>query len=912
MKKLVVTLIFLVSFLLVRTVFANVVINEIMYNPSGSDNNREWVEIYNSGNVSVNLTGWKFYEADTNHGLILKNGSMVLGVGDYGIIADDWEAFLSDYPDFTKTLFDSSYSLSNSGEGIAMKNSTGDVVENVTYSDSAEEGNTLCRIPDGGSFVECVPTPGSENRLAPCPSGVCINITSYPENLSSLQAAVSFTVQNNNDANITLDVGAWVSGITDDHWPSGHQNQLFQANETKSYEYIIELNELPEMVVKELKAGVRFAEDHSNQSLAVVNVNLVRIIAKPSIDSIVLSPAIPSSGDNINVTINFTNTDDDTDYAGNLTVKIKSKVSGSWEDYQTILSQTDFVLRANGTRIFSFNWSVPDDAISGLYDVYTRFDYWFEGSVRYRTKTEEFDVSGLGNVFLTFWNITSPRNLTLGDSLDITVNITNNETEAHGIGLNIIIEDLKTVTMGKHDEIIDCGTSSLENKTSVVEDCTLALPNDVITNGIEEFDIFPRINFTYHNTTITRIGDSKKINITGLADLGDSELAILSSPSQTRFGGFSMVFVKFYSGNYKYSETKFLAYAYPKQILMDLDGNGITASSYDSNVVVNISGVQRDQNIYLTLPLFLKHNCDDYYSDGSYRIRVRTYKPESSMWKEIITEDFNLSVSGRNEGFCPKPVEVSGGGGTKTVYENVTVKVEKQPPYEITSYPATVYAGDEFTTTVRLTADKAKNVTVYSYVFDSKKILSEGFGDEGWSKKWTANKKQVELAAGSSVDAILVNRIPEGTPPGSYKYRVRIKDEEDITKDIVVLSKPLVVAQMSISVPKVNMTCKVVNDDSIFINMENEEGIDATLSLFSGEGTEARDISITNRTREIITPKGDGYFHFLLTKDGRVLGDCSVRIEKPMGITGSFSLVGDFFSKLGEGISHWFKSVLGL
>ncbi|MCX5688973.1 MAG: lamin tail domain-containing protein, partial [Planctomycetota bacterium] len=35
-----------------------IVITEIMYNPHGTDEGQEWVEIYNSSNAAVNLTGW--------------------------------------------------------------------------------------------------------------------------------------------------------------------------------------------------------------------------------------------------------------------------------------------------------------------------------------------------------------------------------------------------------------------------------------------------------------------------------------------------------------------------------------------------------------------------------------------------------------------------------------------------------------------------------------------------------------------------------------------------------------------------------------------------------------------------------------------------------------------------------------
>ena len=52
-----------------QSVIASVTINEIMYDPDGSDTNREWVELYNDGGSSVDLSAWKFVEAGVNHGL---------------------------------------------------------------------------------------------------------------------------------------------------------------------------------------------------------------------------------------------------------------------------------------------------------------------------------------------------------------------------------------------------------------------------------------------------------------------------------------------------------------------------------------------------------------------------------------------------------------------------------------------------------------------------------------------------------------------------------------------------------------------------------------------------------------------------------------------------------------------------
>jgi hypothetical protein len=56
-----------------------VVITEIMYNPASSEaapNDTEWIEIYNTGESAVNLTGWFLQDEDGRTGAI---GSFILG-----------------------------------------------------------------------------------------------------------------------------------------------------------------------------------------------------------------------------------------------------------------------------------------------------------------------------------------------------------------------------------------------------------------------------------------------------------------------------------------------------------------------------------------------------------------------------------------------------------------------------------------------------------------------------------------------------------------------------------------------------------------------------------------------------------------------------------------------------------------
>lgn len=152
---------------IIPSVNADVLINEIMYSPSGTDDNHEWVEIYNNGS-SVNISAWKFYENNVSHGLDLKQGGWLIEDNAYAAIVDDSDTFLQDYPGFNGTLFDSSFGLNNQeGEFIAMKDGSGNFIDSITYNVSIGadgDGNSLQLI--NGTWRASAPTPGGENTIS--------------------------------------------------------------------------------------------------------------------------------------------------------------------------------------------------------------------------------------------------------------------------------------------------------------------------------------------------------------------------------------------------------------------------------------------------------------------------------------------------------------------------------------------------------------------------------------------------------------------------------------------------------------------------------------------------------------------------------------------------------------------------
>lgn len=141
-------------------VSADVFISEIMYDQEGTDSKREWVEVYNSGPEISDFTQYKFLENEVHHGLKEFEGGLTLPANSYAIIADNPHEILSDIPEGA-IVFDSAFSLSNSGEVIAIVGANKEIIDEVFYDveiGASGDGNTLQKID--GVWVAQSQTPG--------------------------------------------------------------------------------------------------------------------------------------------------------------------------------------------------------------------------------------------------------------------------------------------------------------------------------------------------------------------------------------------------------------------------------------------------------------------------------------------------------------------------------------------------------------------------------------------------------------------------------------------------------------------------------------------------------------------------------------------------------------------------------
>ena len=108
---------------------ADVVINEIMYNPASNDRDETYVELYNTSATAVPLLNWEF-----SRGITFRFPNISLAANDYLVVCRNPARIQALYGT-TKTVGPFSGYLSRDGETLELVNASGGVMDGVTYRD---------------------------------------------------------------------------------------------------------------------------------------------------------------------------------------------------------------------------------------------------------------------------------------------------------------------------------------------------------------------------------------------------------------------------------------------------------------------------------------------------------------------------------------------------------------------------------------------------------------------------------------------------------------------------------------------------------------------------------------------------------------------------------------------------------
>jgi hypothetical protein len=186
-----------------------------MYDPEGSDSQGEWIELYNNGSITYNITGWVITDSEGSDDFIFPQLSFP--PGNYIVIYSGSGSNDTDFSDGVSKLYmwKAGAFLENSGDDILLLNQTADPVDYAAYDFGgfvdpcpgilnwddlnpwiSSEGNSVSLHPNGRDsdsgldWEESDPTPGGHNaHLNDLPPEI-IKVLHTPQNPTSSESVL--------------------------------------------------------------------------------------------------------------------------------------------------------------------------------------------------------------------------------------------------------------------------------------------------------------------------------------------------------------------------------------------------------------------------------------------------------------------------------------------------------------------------------------------------------------------------------------------------------------------------------------------------------------------------------------------------------------------------------------------------
>lgn len=174
-RRIVRVLVFVVCALQSLTVFGQVVINEIMYDPPTGQ--PEWVEITNAGDEPVDISGWSIADESGTVRVITVEPIVFLEPEGFLVVSED-SMLLDHYPwlDVSLIIIKSLPNFNNDGDTVLLYDGSGEFIDAIGYQPSwggedvsLEKINPSLSSSDSTNWSSCVAleggTPGRVNSI---------------------------------------------------------------------------------------------------------------------------------------------------------------------------------------------------------------------------------------------------------------------------------------------------------------------------------------------------------------------------------------------------------------------------------------------------------------------------------------------------------------------------------------------------------------------------------------------------------------------------------------------------------------------------------------------------------------------------------------------------------------------------
>ena len=168
-EKYFVTLFYIFIFFLLfpLSVSAQLVITEISYNPEGADTDKEWIEVINTGDSSIDLTKYRLIISNkgTKHHIREGIGGTIIDANEVVVLAKNpsfISSVLREYS-YDGDIFKSSFSLPNTTAIVSIYDVGLDkdiaTAEYNSENGDGKDGNTV-HFNSDGTFIYGTPSPG--------------------------------------------------------------------------------------------------------------------------------------------------------------------------------------------------------------------------------------------------------------------------------------------------------------------------------------------------------------------------------------------------------------------------------------------------------------------------------------------------------------------------------------------------------------------------------------------------------------------------------------------------------------------------------------------------------------------------------------------------------------------------------
>lgn len=111
---------------------ASIVINEINYNSSSAYPSKDWIELLNNGQTTIDLSGWLLSDTGIDTGYVFASGT-TMTPGEYLVICSDLGAFRTVHPNINNSIGNFPFGLGSSGDQIFLYDNYKNLIDYTSY-----------------------------------------------------------------------------------------------------------------------------------------------------------------------------------------------------------------------------------------------------------------------------------------------------------------------------------------------------------------------------------------------------------------------------------------------------------------------------------------------------------------------------------------------------------------------------------------------------------------------------------------------------------------------------------------------------------------------------------------------------------------------------------------------------------